>query len=76
MKEFIKNRLREGLVDNPIYSKEIKSEKYWRQVLSSKYALDILNTIMQKQNGWASERQYAILNRERNGDKTPYSTKN
>jgi hypothetical protein len=56
---------------------EIKSEKYWRQILGNDtYANKILDTIMKKQDGRASDRQMAILRRVERGDKTPYPTKN
>lgn len=56
---------------------EIKSEKYWRNILyNNKYANEVLDTIMNKQKGRASDRQMAILRRVESGDKTPYSTKN
>jgi len=56
---------------------EIKSEKYWRQIVGNdKYANDVLDTIVKKQRGKASDRQMAILRRVERGDKSPYPTKN
>lgn len=55
----------------------INSEKRWRQILgNNKYALDVLDTIMQRQHGQASDRQMAILRKVQNGDTTPYHSKN
>jgi hypothetical protein len=54
---------------------EIKSESYWKKILyGNDYALDVLNTIMTKQDGFASNKQMQILKRAQSGDKTPYST--
>lgn len=56
---------------------KINNENYWRKILDgNKFATDILDTIMKKQSGRASERQMEILKRVESGDKTPYSTKN
>jgi len=56
---------------------EIKSETYWKKVVShDQYALKVLDTVIKKQQGFASDRQMQILDRARRGDKTPYSTKN
>jgi len=56
---------------------EIKSEKYWRDmVYGDKFLNDVLDTIMKKQNGFASDRQMSVLRRKVSGDTTPYSTKN
>lgn len=61
----------------------IKSEEYWRQVLAQvnspktrEYAGKILTTIMRRQGGYASDRQWEILDRARRGDTSPYHTKN
>jgi DNA-binding CsgD family transcriptional regulator len=55
---------------------KIKSEVYWKQTLKGNdYALSVLNTIMTKQDGIATDRQMGVLNRAKNGDKN-YSTKN
>ena len=65
------------VVENNKFKHQIKSEEYWKQVLkSSKYALSVLNTIMNKQNGYASDAQMVILNRAKGGDKERYSNKN
>jgi hypothetical protein len=58
------------------FTHEIKSVKFWNQVLTSKYAKDIFKTIMTKQNGFASDRQMMILKAERDGLKINYTTKN
>ena len=56
---------------------QIKSEKYWKQILSrNDYALKILDTVMKKQKGFASDRQMEVMRRVEKGDKTPYSPKN
>jgi hypothetical protein len=56
---------------------EIKSETYWRQVLKGNdFALKILDTVMKKQKGFASDRQMEVLDRVKRGDKSPYPTKN
>ena len=59
-----------------IFKNQIKSEKYWRTVLNSQYAIDVLNTIIKRQNGFVSDRQLSILDRDRKGIKSPYPTKN
>ena len=56
---------------------EIKSEKYWRKIVyGDKYLDEVLDTIMKKQGGWASDRQMAVLRRKERGDTSPYPTKN
>lgn len=58
---------------------KINSEKYWRRILDDnrfKFALDVLNTIMAKQNGMATDRQWAILKRAETGDTSPYHPRN
>jgi multimeric flavodoxin WrbA len=56
---------------------EIKSETFWKQVLKGNdYALKVLDTVMKKQKGFASDRQMEVLDRVRRGDKSPYPTKN
>lgn len=62
---------------------EIKSEKYWRQIIASvnsektrEFATKLLNTIMHKQSGRASDRQMEVLDRIRRGDTSAYHTKN
>jgi multimeric flavodoxin WrbA len=56
---------------------KIQSEVYWRRALAnSQYCLDVLDTVMKKQRGYASDRQMAVMRREERGDTTPYSTKN
>lgn len=56
---------------------EIKSEKYWRAIVyGDKYLSDVLDTIMKKQGGRASDRQMGVLRRKERGDTSPYPTKN
>jgi multimeric flavodoxin WrbA len=62
---------------------EIKSESYWKKIIDSvpnisqrTYLSSVLNTVMKKQGGKASDRQMEVLRRAASGDKTPYSTKN
>ena len=56
---------------------EIKSEKYWKQILAgNSYALNILDTVMKKQKGFASDRQMEVMRRVEKGDKSPYHPKN
>ena len=60
------------------FKHKINSEKYWRRILDDnrfKFALDVLNTVVTKQNGMATDRQWTILKRAENGDTSPYSTK-
>lgn len=45
-------------------------------VYGDKFLNDVLDTIMKKQNGFASDRQMSVLRRKVSGDTTPYSTKN
>jgi hypothetical protein len=72
MRTTIKTLLREGL-----YPHEIKSELHWQQVLKdSPYALKVLKTVMTKQNGFASDKQMAIMKRAKGGNQTTYSRKN
>lgn len=67
----------EFLNENSNFPHQIKSEDYWRKVLQgNKYALDVLDTIMKRQQGRASDRQMNILRKGEKGDRTPYSTKN
>lgn len=55
----------------------IKSEPYWRKILSgNQFALSILDTIMARQNGYASDRQMQVLRRIERGDASPYHSKN
>ena len=59
------------------FTHEIKSEDYWKKVVAhDAFALKVLDTIMKKQMGKASDRQMQILDRARRGDSSPYSTKN
>lgn len=56
---------------------EIKSEKFWRQALAgNEFALKVLDTVMKRQKGFASDRQMAIMRKVERGDTTPYHTKN
>lgn len=62
----------------PLFTHKV-NEKYWRRILSMQnnpMPIAILNTIMTKQNGMASDRQWEVLKRAESGDKTPYHTKN
>jgi hypothetical protein len=61
----------------PKFTHKINSEKYWRRILDgNQFALKILDTVMKKQNGMASDRQWEVLKRAEIGDKSPYHTKN
>ena len=61
---------------NP-FPHQIKSEKYWSQVLKdSEFAMKLLKTVMTKQKGFASDRQMEVFRRVEKGDKSPYPTKN
>jgi hypothetical protein len=71
------------VVENQNFPNQIKSETYWRQILKNvnnvskrEYATRILDSIMKKQNGFASDRQMEILRRVEKGDNSPYHTKN
>ena len=56
---------------------EIKSEKYWRHIIGNdQFVNSILDTIMFKQRGFASDRQMQILRKLERGDTTPYHPKN
>ncbi len=56
---------------------KINSEKYWKKVLyGNDFAMKILDTILSKQNGMASDRQWEVLKRAESGDKTPYHPTN
>lgn len=75
MKKFIKDFPQ--VINESKFPHEIKSEKYWRTIVyGDKYAGEILDTIMTKQQGRASDRQMAILRRKERGDTSPYPTKN
>lgn len=64
------------LTESAKFCNEIKSEQYWRKVLQSdKYAIKVLDTVMKKQKGFASDRQMDIMKKVASGDKK-YSTKN
>jgi hypothetical protein len=64
------------LKESAKFSNEIKSEEYWKSVLKGdKYALKVLDTVMKKQKGFASDRQLDIMKRVASGNKS-YSTKN
>lgn len=45
-------------------------------VQGNPYAQAVLNTVLTKQGGMASDRQWEILQRAKRGDKTPYHPKN
>jgi len=56
---------------------KINSEKYWKQILDGNdFAMKILVTVLTKQNGMATDRQWEVLKRAESGDKTPYHPKN
>ena len=75
MKKFVKKF--PEVINESKFPHEIKSEKYWRQILGqNKCANEVLDTIMTKQHGMASDRQMAILRRVERGDTSPYPTKN
>lgn len=76
-------RFEDFLEENSQFKHEIKSESYWRSIINSlsnfsqrKYLEEVLETVMKKQNGKASDRQMSVLRKAASGDKTPYSTKN
>jgi len=53
---------------------EIKSEAYWKRILfDNPYALRILDTVMTKQNGKASDKQMGIFRRVERGEKVTNS---
>lgn len=65
------------ITESAQFTHEIKSEAYWKKILAGNdYAIKVLDTIMKKQKGFASDRQMAILRKVESGDKTPYHTKN
>jgi multimeric flavodoxin WrbA len=65
------------LNENTKFPHQIKSEKYWRQILTGNdFALKILDTVMKNQKGFASDRQMEVFRRVERGDKSPYPTKN
>ena len=67
----------ENFDGNPKFPHLIKSEPYWRKILSgNQFALSILDTIMNRQNGYASDRQMQVLRRVERGDTSPYNLKN
>jgi hypothetical protein len=56
---------------------KINSEKYWKRILhGNDFAMKILVTVLTKQNGMATDRQWEVLKRAESGDKTPYHPKN
>jgi hypothetical protein len=56
---------------------EIKSEAFWRKAVAhDRFASSVLETVLKKQRGFASDRQMQILERARRGDRTPYSPRN
>ena len=56
---------------------KINSEKYWKRILDGNdFAMKILVTVLTKQNGMASDKQWEVLKRAESGDKTPYHPKN
>ena len=49
---------------------EIKSEAYWKKILfDNPYALGVLNTVMTKQSGKASDKQMNVFRRVERGEK-------
>jgi len=62
---------------------QISSEQYWKKIIDSlpnfsqrQFAHKILDTIVKKQGGKASDRQMEILRRAQRGDSSPYPTRN
>ena len=62
---------------------EIRSDEYWRQIVASipqpkqrEYMSRILDGIMKKQHGRASDRQMELLRRAERGDTSAWHTKN
>jgi hypothetical protein len=56
---------------------QLKNERYWRSVVyGDRYLTAVLDTVFQKQNGFASDRQFQVLKRKELGITTPYHTKN
>jgi multimeric flavodoxin WrbA len=77
-------KLKEGFLEfkhllenfNQQFPHQIKSESYWRKVLShDNYALKVLDTVMKKQKGYASDRQMALMKKVASGDNSSYPTK-
>ena len=67
----------ESIEESVQFPHEIKSEKFWKQILvRNDFALKILDTVMKRQKGFASDRQMEVLRRVEKGDKSPYNTKN
>lgn len=62
---------------NSKFPHEIKSERYWRNIIGNDpYLTRVLTTIMNKQKGFASDSQMQVLRRRQNGETSPYSSKN
>ena len=73
----VSEEMAERLDESKKLKHEIKSEEYWRSILKgNKYALNVLDTIMSRQNSLATDRQMEVLNRAKRGEKGPFSTKN
>lgn len=62
---------------NKLATHKIKSEKYWRQIVGDdSYLSKVLDTVLKKQNGFATDRQMTLLRKKENGDNSPFPTKN
>ena len=56
---------------------EVTLPNNWKIYLQGNpYAQAVLNTVLTKQGGMASDRQWEILQRAKRGDKGPYHPKN
>lgn len=56
---------------------KVHPESYWRKVTEhSKFATAVLDTVLKKQNGFASDKQMNILRRAASGEKEKYSVRN
>lgn len=56
---------------------EVTLPNNWKKyVQGNPYAQAVLNTVLNSQGGWASDRQWEILQRAKRGDKSPYHPKN
>jgi hypothetical protein len=56
---------------------QITQPNNWKiYVQNNPYAKAVLNTVLNNQGGWASDRQWEILQRAKRGDKSPYHPKN
>ena len=73
----VKRKPSKAIDESAQFPHEIKSEKFWKQILvGNDFALKILDTVMKRQKRFASDRQMEVLRRVEKGDKSPYNTKN